>query len=285
MTASPEPAAHQEQEELAFDRAEFAAAEDAAPSCALCKRALGRSYFTINGAIACEDCHHLVSSQLKESKGARAFLRAAGFGAAAAVGGSVAWYAVARITGMEIGLLAIAVGYAVGKAVRYGARGPGARRYQALAMLLTYLSITGSYVPLVWKGVTEVQNAPPAAAGAAAAVTPAASGAAPASITPGDEGHTTSPATPPTAATPPSAAPGAESLVRLVLTCIVVLALSLVAPFLGGASNILGIILIGIALWEAWKFNRPVKLLIDGPLRTHSVAPVQRAVTAPPAEG
>ena len=264
-------------EELAFDRAEFAAPEDAAPSCALCKRALGSSYFTINGAIACEDCHHLVSSQLKDSKSARAFLRSAGFGAAAAIGGSLAWYAVARITGMEIGLLAIAVGYAVGKAVRHGARGPGARRYQALAMLLTYLSITGSYVPLVWKGVTEVQNAPPAAgapAGAPAAVTPS----------PGDVQAT--PAAAPPAATPaPTSAPGAESLVRLVLTCIVVLALSLVAPFLGGASNILGIILIGIALWEAWKLNRPVKLAMDGPLRTHSVPPVPRAVTALPAEG
>src|SRR5437868_4872092 len=137
--------------ELGFDRAEFASAEDAKPSCAICKRLLGSTYFTINGSIACEDCHHLVSSQVKESKGARAFLRAAGFGVAAAIGGSVAWYAVAKITGMEIGLLAIAVGYAVGKAVRHGARGPGARRYQALAMLLTYLSITGSYVPLVWK--------------------------------------------------------------------------------------------------------------------------------------
>ena len=47
-----------------------------------------------------------------------AFMRAAGFGAAAALGGSIAWYLVARITGMEIGLIAIAVGYMVGRSVR-----------------------------------------------------------------------------------------------------------------------------------------------------------------------
>lgn len=265
--------------ELAFDHAEFASQEDAAPACSLCKRVLGSNYFTINGAIACDDCHHLISSQVKESKGARAFLRAAAFGVAAAVGGSIAWYAVAKITGMEIGLLAIAVGYAVGKAVRHGARGPGARRYQALAMLLTYLSITGSYVPLVWKGVTEVQAETPAPGAGAAPGTAAAPGGPaatadrkPSSATP-NEGQAAAPGAEPVA-------PAAVGFVRMVLTCIVVLALSLVAPFLGGASNIIGILLIGIALYEAWKFNRSVPIVMDGPLRTNAV---HRVVTAPPA--
>jgi hypothetical protein len=267
------------EEELAFDRAEFAAAEDAAPSCALCKRALGSSYFTVNAAITCEDCHHLIATHIRESRGARAFFRAAAFGASAAVAGSIAWYAVAKITGMEIGLLAIAVGWAVGKAVRHGARGPGAKRYQALAMLLTYLSITGSYVPLVWKSVTDVQDTKP---------TPSATGPKPAAVpaTPSFTTTTTkpAPATPdgaePDAATSGPADGAAAGFVRMVLTAIVVLMLSLVAPFLGGASNILGIILIGIALYEAWKFNRGAPLVLDGPLRTN--AP-QRVVPAPPA--
>ncbi|MEA2748665.1 MAG: hypothetical protein QOI41_2808, partial [Myxococcales bacterium] len=267
------PAEQAPKDELAFDRAEFAAAEDAAPACAFCKRVLGSSYFTINAAIACEDCHHLLATQVKESKGVRAFFRAAAFGTGAAIGGSIAWYAVAKITGLEIGLLAIAVGWAVGKAVRKGARGPGAKRYQALAMLLTYLSITGSYVPLVWKGVTEAQHETPAGKGAPAAAAGAAATAAPAT-----------PAGEPPAAAPPAASgaepvePAAAGFVRMVLTCIVVVALSLVAPFLGGASNILGIILIGIALYEAWKFNRGVPIVMDGPLRTNAVP---RAPSAP----
>ncbi len=274
----------QHDQELAFDRAEFATAEDAAPACALCKRALGSSYFTVNAAITCEDCHHLIATQIKESRGARAFFRAAAFGAGAAVAGSIAWYAVAKITGMEIGLLAIAVGWAVGKAVRHGARGPGAKRYQALAMLLTYLSITGSYVPLVWKSVTDVQDAKP---------TPTTTGAKPAAAAPATPSTTTTTTTTTTQAAPSTpegaepaavAAPAdgaAAGFVRMVLTVIVVLMLSLVAPFLGGASNILGIILIGIALYEAWKFNRGAPLVLDGPLRT--TAP-KRVVPAPLAE-
>jgi hypothetical protein len=252
------------EEPLAFDRAEFAAPEDAAPACAICKRPLGDEYFTINAAIACDDCHHLLATQVKESKTAGAFMRAAGYGLGAAIAGSIAWYAVARITGMEIGLVAIAIGYVVGKAVRHGARGPGARRYQALAMLLTYLSITGSYVPLVIKGLSE----------------------------PGDDAKT-APATAPTAATrpaeaaytatPKAAPPGASSAapgdpaaaprehmgpLGLVAAFIVVIGISLAAPFLSGASNIIGILLIGIALYEAWKFNKPVPIAFEGPLRT-----------------
>src|SRR5438067_1756360 len=135
-------------EPLAFDRAEpTAQAAAEVPACGACKRALGDEYFTLNEQPICGDCHHLVSTQLKEAKGFNAFMRAAGFGAAAALGGSIAWYAVARITGMEIGLIAIAVGYMVGRSVRRGSRGPGGRRYQALAMLLTELSTTGSYLP------------------------------------------------------------------------------------------------------------------------------------------
>jgi hypothetical protein len=48
--------------------------------------------------------------------------------------------------GVEIGIIAIAVGYMVGKAVRAGSRGLGGRPQQILAVLLTYFSITTSYV-------------------------------------------------------------------------------------------------------------------------------------------
>lgn len=266
-------------EPLTFDRAEFAAPEDAAPdapACSLCRRALGESYFTINGAVSCADCHHLVSTQVKESKQARAFFRAAGLGAAAAVGGSIAWYAVARITGMEIGLLAIAVGYVVGKAVRHGARGPGGRRYQALAVLLTYLSITGSYAPLVLKGLMEAR--PAATASATTAGAPSA-GLAKEAPQPAASASASAPTTP-----PETAPPAALGLVRGVILVIAVICLSLVAPFLAGASNIIGILLIGIALYEAWKFNRPVPLVMDGPLPTRRPERPRPAPPAPPPE-
>jgi hypothetical protein len=43
------------------------------------------------------------------------------------------------------------------------------------------------------------------------------------------------------------------------------LGLAFIAPFMAGASNIMGIIIIGIGLYEAWKLNRRIPL--SGPFR------------------
>jgi hypothetical protein len=261
-------------EPLSFDRAEPTEAPEAAqvPSCAACKRALGEEYFTLNENPICEDCHHLVSHQLKESKTFGAFVRAAGFGAAAALGGSIAWYAVARITGMEIGLIAIAVGYMVGRSVRRGSRGPGGRRYQVLAMALTYLSITGSYVPTVMKSMSEIAAKDQAKAAASASVA-----AAPSTSTTPSASDIPSSSAPPSATspsattTPPTTAPATPppaGVIGWMVGFIAVFIIALIAPFLGGASNILGLVLIAIALYEAWKLNRAVPFILDGPRRT-----------------
>jgi hypothetical protein len=44
-----------------------------------------------------------------------------------------------------------------------------------------------------------------------------------------------------------------------------VVRLSLETPFLPGAENIIGLLIIGFALWEAWKFNMHRPLPITGP--------------------
>ena len=38
-------------------------------------------------------------------------------------------------------------------------------------------------------------------------------------------------------------------------------------PFLGGIGNIIGMIIIAFALWEAWQINRPTRLTFNGPYR------------------
>ena len=48
---------------------------------------------------------------------------------------------IRKITGYEIGIVAIGIGYLVGKAVRKGAGGFGGTRYQVLAVFLTYAAI------------------------------------------------------------------------------------------------------------------------------------------------
>jgi hypothetical protein len=55
---------------------------------------------------------------------------------------------VAILTGLEVGLIAILVGYMVGRAVRHGSGGLGGRPQQILAVVLTYFAITTSYLPV-----------------------------------------------------------------------------------------------------------------------------------------
>ncbi len=43
------------------------------------------------------------------------------------------------------------------------------------------------------------------------------------------------------------------------------LAIAFAAPFLAGVENIMGLIIIAIGMYEAWKLNRRVELVITGP--------------------
>jgi hypothetical protein len=121
----------------------------------------------------------------------------------------------------------------------------GGAKYQALAMALTYVSITASYVPLVMKGAMDAAEKKEQAADATAA---------------DDTANEAPPAAAPDAKAAPKASGGA-----VVLFLVVVVGLALAMPFLSGADNFMGWIIIGIALYEAWKINR--RLPITGPLR------------------
>ena len=45
-------------------------------------------------------------------------------------------------------------------------------------------------------------------------------------------------------------------------------------PFLGGAQNIMGLIIIGIGLYEAWVLNRAAPLVVTGPYQLGRANPV-----------
>jgi hypothetical protein len=63
----------------------------------------------------------------------------------------VGYAAITAVSGLELALVAILVGYLVGRAVRIGSNGLGGRRCQVLAVALTYLAITGSYFILSFR--------------------------------------------------------------------------------------------------------------------------------------
>ena len=130
---------------------QFATAEFAANSttiaCTACKRPIIGSYFRINGAQACAECTAKIQAQIPGDSHA-AFIRALLFGIAGALVGLALYVIFALATGLVIGFVSLAVGFIVGKAMNYGSRGVGGRRYQVVAVLLTYLAVSLSAVPI-----------------------------------------------------------------------------------------------------------------------------------------
>lgn len=148
-------------DDLQFDRvehddedSEFAPGGGDAPAapgphtgdpCGICQASLGSAYFLANGLEICAAC----AGPLKGTGGGKgaAFLRAFGFGAAAATLGALLWYGIIAAFNWELGIIAIGVGFAVGHAVRVGSGNRGGRIYQVLAVWLTWTAITMTYVP------------------------------------------------------------------------------------------------------------------------------------------
>lgn len=130
---------------------QFATAEYPANSpamqCAVCRRPIAGSYFQIKGAPVCAACTDKVRAQIPQDSHA-AFVRALLFGIVGAVIGFALYVIFALATGLVIGYVSLAVGYIVGKAMHIGSRGVGGRRYQVVAVLLTYFAVAFSAVPI-----------------------------------------------------------------------------------------------------------------------------------------
>jgi len=133
-----------QKDDLQFERAEFDAPQ--AQICGMCGQPLRRSYFQANGRMLCADCAERLR-QYATGEGAHAVsaLRVVGFGAGAAVAGGAIYGAIMAYSGVQVGLISIAVGYIVGKAVRAGSGGRGGVTCQWIAAILTYAAIAGAY--------------------------------------------------------------------------------------------------------------------------------------------
>ena len=94
--------------EIQFDRADFVQPSEG-PACAVCGRSLQGHYFEVNGEMACEGCRYAVETAFQQRGGLGGFVKAACAGFGAAVAGSILYYAVREISGLEIGLISILV--------------------------------------------------------------------------------------------------------------------------------------------------------------------------------
>ncbi len=223
--------------DLQFDRAEY----ESAPGglvCAACQQEIAQTYYEANGRTLCERCRYGVAAFMSSTPGVEGFFKAAAAGAGAAAAGAIVYYLVLVATNRIFGLIAVLVGYMVGRAVRWGTGNRGGWRYQALAMVLTYVAVVSAYAPLLFKGMAEAGRQPSAQA---ATASPGQATSAPQEETPRRQG------------------PGA-TVVGLGLIGAVLLA----SPFLGGFDPI-GWAIIAFGLYEAWRLNRRVSFEISGP--------------------
>lgn len=223
---------------LSFERAEFESQATPGLACAFCRSPIHEQYWQINKRAACGRCREQVQREIETSMTRARFLSALQYGALAAVAGCAGWIVISKVTGYEIGIVAIGIGYLVGKAVRKGAGGFGGRRYQVLAMLLTYSSIALASLPAIFEALRQAPHHAVAAA-----------------------------------------SPG---LGAMLWSWVVILGFALASPFLGGMQNFMGLIIIGIGLYEAWKFTRPLPVQVLGPFAIEPSPPAQLPLAPTP---
>jgi len=253
------------QDNLQFDRAVHEgpnAGTEAGLACAMCGAPLRTQYFHVGEQPACATCKDAVQraneKAATQSRRAGTMARAFGFGLAAAVAGAILYYAVIALTGWEIGLVAIVIGFMVGFAVQKGSGSAGGRRYQILAVVLTYFAVGLAYAPLAFKSFSE-GGSPTDAAVADSAGSAASTGAS------DTAGATERGVTTPAAPTAASSAPGI--IVALGATFLFIFALPVM--YIAGSmpSGLISAIIILVGMQQAWKMTAKVNVPISGPYK------------------
>ncbi len=226
-----------------FDVVEAITPVGTAP-CAECRGPIVDTYYEADEGVICAACHARMAAPATDRDVQDRFSRALGFGIAAAVAGAAIYFGVLAATGREVIFVTLLVGFMVGKAVRVGARGRGGRRYQWLAVALTYLTIVSTYVPFVLKGFSRTS-----AISTADIAAPAIGGETFLAVG--------TPVTPYTAPIP-SLGTSAVNLGALLL-------LAMAAPVLEGLGHVVTLLVISAALAQTWRMNRRVEILVSGP--------------------
>src|SRR5271170_469995 len=144
-----------------FGTAEYPSAPGT-DTCKSCKQAITGRYYRINGSLACERCTEQVKTQIPKDSHS-AFVRGLAFGIGGAILGLILYSGFGILTGIVIGYISLAVGFIVGKAIRFGSGGIGGRRYQIAAGLLTYAAVSMAAVPIgISMAIKDKKIEPPA---------------------------------------------------------------------------------------------------------------------------
>ncbi len=266
-----------------FDRADF---EGGAPGCASCETKLDGSYYSVNGATVCVSCGKKLEEHQKVGTTPVGLVRAVAFGAVPAAVGGLIWWALLKYAHFELALIAIAIGFCVGAAVRMASGGRGGIAFQVIAVALTYFAVTGAYVPLVIGDATS-----PTYNSIMSGLTPEAQNHVRALVADGQvpplvDGMTkeqgmaiafnaeVSQETLEGLSPVPDDAERARVLevigpyeaVPLGEAITIAVPYALKAPFEGeGGNMLLGLLILGFGLWQAFKMNAHTPLSVSGP--------------------
>ncbi len=244
-------------EDLQFDQAEFEQEEQQTNACSSCSKSIEDSYFEQNGQVLCKLCCDKIKVELNSSSGPLRFGKALSFGIIAGAIGAGIYYAVLSLTGYEVGLIAIVVGWLVGTAVNLGAEGRGGWFYQLMAVLITYSAIVSTYIPMIIQEMNndyttseEIQEIAPVS---------------------NEETQTnakeTAEASEPPSQDNTSTAEAEVTAAGFLIGGVVLFVYALCVPFLAGFQNIIGLLIIGFALYQAWSMNRKIAFEITGPYK------------------
>ena len=227
-----------------------------ATACTLCHTPFEAEYFDVGGRQICRACSDKVAYQTSTPREMSTLVRAGVAGMIAAILGALLYFAVIAISGFEVGLVSIAIGYMVGYGIRLGTRGRGGRRFQVLALVLTYWAIGLAYSTLAIKAMFDEPSKD-----------------APASIS-GPQTSGTDTAQPSAPAPQPPAAKSDEAPMtggQFALGLLYLLGFTFVMPVLAIAGSMPGGLISGaiivFGMMQAWKMTAAPVVTVTGPYR------------------
>ncbi|MHA7634734.1 hypothetical protein [Corallococcus sp. M7] len=202
--------------------------------CTGCQCAIRNDYYEVNQRRVCPACREEMEAATKGGSKSKRFLTALKYGVGAALAGAFVYWGVG-LAGINIGFSAILSGWLVGTAVFMGSERRGGGGYQALAVVLTYLSVSAALSPELFKALKDQEDF--------RAFHAASHSLDSSKVEPPDE--------------------VAQAFTALVKT----VGFAPAMPVAMGVDQPLSGISYGVALFVAWFRNRKAKLSIAGPFK------------------
>ena len=250
---------------LQFDRAiaPDAAGNAGSPVCAKCNAAIRMYYYDVDGATTCSSCKQSIDRVHGTGAGRSGpgMMKAFLFGLGAAVAGAVIYYSVMKYLELEIGYVAILIGFMVGYAIRSAVAGRGGRRFQLLAAGLTYFAVALAYTPFSIEGMREAAQEQAADSSSVSADDDAVASADASTDAAAD-------ADVPDAASANEAKLGAAGTALAVGGGLLFILFLPVVVILGSMpSGLISALIIGLGMHTAWTMTRALDITITGPFK------------------